>query len=435
MKELPRPPYNSPLLARNPYLTHWESKLYKLNSHKNLLDYLQESGLQQRLHDVGHTWIWHEEVFEWLFLERVIAESSGGDTVDKKAFDIVFKRAQAELNRPFFHIRRITVLVGVPDLKRPIELSKGLILSPINFATHHYELANMLGWRYQDKHRAPAFWIDPDSRLLIQTRLVKKGDDGKDLSDAHEQMRYESRQMVKAVKVSLDATVLEKHRFASYLSSFPLLPIDYEEIEDTKGLSISNTHLIKRKEISKIRSCYKLICQKDTQESQFFLSAVDRFANSFRAMQLEQSVVDLIVALEALFLPANDELRYRLATYVATLLGTKDSERQQLFNQVSSGYKLRNAIVHGRRTDQYESIAKSLRDFFPELKTKPVAEVIKHMPRAVWQLQNITRRALAAYVNIRTNNPDAVWPNKDELESLIFDSQRCREIQKQLGLK
>lgn len=436
MKELPRPPSNSPLLARNPYLTHWESKLYELQSHEELQKYMQTSGLQQKLHDVGHTWVWHEEVFEWLFLERLIAESSGGDAVDKEVFDNVFKHAQTELNRPFFRIRRITALVGVPDLKRPIELSKGIVLSPINFSTHHYQLADLLGWRYQDKHRAPAFWLDPDSRLLIQTRVVKKGDDGKGLSDAREQMRYEAKQMVKAIKVSLDTTVLEKHIFASYLSSFPLLPINYEEIEETKGISVSNTHPIKRKEINDIRSCYKLIAPGGpggVQEPPFFLGAVDRFATSFRASQLEQSVVDLIVSLEALF-PGGDELKYRLATYVASLLGTKDSERQKLYRQVSAGYRLRNTVVHGGRKDHTESMANALKDFFPELKGKPANEVNKHIRKAVWQLQKIVRSALGAYVHMRTSSPESEWPNTNELECLLFDSQKCREVQKRLGI-
>jgi len=436
MKELPRPPYNSPLLARNPQFTHWGSVLYKLKSHETLQNFMQSSGLQNRLHDVGHTWVWHEEVFEWLFLERLIAESGGRAEVDKKIFDNVFRRAQAELNRPSFRLRRITALVGVPDLKRLIELSKGVILSPINFATHHYQLADMLGWRYQDKHRAPAFWLDPDSRLLVQTRLIKKGEDGKDLSVAREQMRYEAKQMVKAIKVSLDTTVLEKYVFASYLSSFPLLPIAYEEIEETKGISISNTHLIKRKEINYIRSCYELIGPKapnGVQEPQFFLSAVDRFASSFRASQLEQSVVDLIVSLEALF-PVGEELKYRLATCVASLLGTKDSERQQLYRQVSAGYKLRNAVVHGGRKGQTESIANALKDFFPELKGKPANEVNKHIGKAVWQLQRIARSALGAYVHMRTRSPGSEWPNTDELECLLFDSQKCGEVQKRLGL-
>ncbi|MCJ7635066.1 HEPN domain-containing protein [Candidatus Bathyarchaeota archaeon] len=435
MKELPRPPYDSPLIARNPYFTNWGSKLYKLKSHANLQKYMQTSGLQKKLHDIGHTWFWHEEVFEWLFLERVIAESSG-ITLDGKVFDRVFKRAQAELDRPFFRMRRITVLVGVPDFRHPIELSKGVLLSPIDFSTHHYQLANLLGWRYQDKHRAPAFWIDPDSRLLIQTRVVKKGDDGKDLSDAREQMQYEAKQVVDAIKLSLDTAIFEKQVFSSYLSAFPLLPIDHEETEESKRFSVSVRRLIKKKEISNIRSCYKFIGPSSsggTQEPQFLLSSLNRFAGSFRFSQLEQSVVDLIVSLEALF-PVGEELRYRLATCVASVLGTTDNERKNLYRQVSAGYKLRNSIVHGGRKNQTESMANALKDFFPELKGKPVNDVNKQIGKAVWQLQKIVRSALRAYIHMRTNNPKAEWLDTDELEYLLFDSQKCTEVQKRLGL-
>lgn len=436
LKVIPRPPYDSPLLAGNPNFTHWGSQLYKLKSHEILQKYLQTSGLQKSLHNVGHTWFWHEEVFEWLFLERVIAEGTG-TTLDRKVFDRVFRRAEAELNRKSFRVRRITTIVGIPDLKRPIGFSKEAILAPINFSTHHYELANLLGWRYQDKNRAPSFWLDPDSRLLIQTRVVKKGDNGKDLSNTREQMRDEARQIINTLKVSLDTTILAKHIFMSYLSSFPLLPIDHEEIEDTKGLSISVTNLIGKKEGSRIRSFYQFIGKKPSggkQEPQFFLSAFDRFASSFRSSQLEQCIIDLIVSLEALF-PVGDELRYRLAISVASVLGINDSERQNLYKKVFAGYKLRNAIVHGGRKNQIENVASALRDFFPELKNKSTNDTNKYMGRAVWQLQKIVRSALRAYIHMRLNNPASEWLSTDEIEGLLFDSKECRKVQMRLGLR
>lgn len=435
MGELPRPPYDSPVIARNPLYT---IRLSKISSCKNLQQYMRSSDLLGKLHDVGHTWLWHEEVFEWLFLERVIGESSG-TVLDGRVFDKVFRRAQAELSRTSFRIRRIVVLSGVPNLRQPIKLSPGVYLFPIDFSTHHYRLADLLGWRYQDRHRAPVFWIDPDSRLLIQTRTIKKGDDGKNLLDSLEQMRYEAEQVVKTLRLSLDTPVLCKQIFASYLSGFPLLPIDHVELEESKGFSVSVSRPIKRKEIRDIRTYHKFISQSTSgakQEPQFFQSAIDRFADSFRFTHIEQSIVDLIVALEALF-PVGEELRYRLAICVASLLGTNNRERKDFYRKVYAGYKLRNSIVHGRR-NKANSMAKALREFFPELPAKTSAEVNevnRYTGRAAGELQKIVRRALTAYIYMRTENTQTQWPTAGDLEYLPFDSQKSREVQKKLGIK
>ncbi len=432
MRELPRPPYDSLLIARNPLYT---VRLSEMDSYKNLQEYIRTSGLQKKLHDVGHTWLWHEEVFEWLFLERIIAES-GEPELDERAFDRVFRRAQAELSRNSFRIRHIIVLEGVPDLKRSIELSSGVYLSPIDFSGHHYRLATLLGWRYQDRHRAPAFWIEPDSRLLIQTRVVEKGNEGKNLLDSRENMEYEARQIVRVLRISLDTPVFHTQFFSSYLSTFPLLPIGHQEVEESKRFSISVTRPIKKNEIRDIRAFHTFISQStsgETQVPQFFQSAINRFDGSFRVTQARQSIVDLIVSLEALF-PIGEELRYRLATCVASVLGTNDNERKELYRKVYTGYKLRNSIVHGRRS-QADSMANALKDFFPELRDKPVDEVNRHIGKAVRELQKIVRRALVAYVYMITNHTQAEWPDTDDLEYLPFDSQKRREIQKNLGIK
>ncbi len=59
----------------------------------------------------------------------------------------------------------------------------------------------------------------------------------------------------------------------------------------------------------------------------------------------------------------------------------------------------------------------------------------KFFPNAVWHLQSIVRGALRAYVHLKNRNPDDDWLDSEELESLLFDSQKCKETQKKLGLR
>ena len=72
MGELPYPPFKAPLIADNSYITH---RLSRLDSYKALESFMRESGTTETLLDIGHAWFWHQEVFQWLFLERVILQA------------------------------------------------------------------------------------------------------------------------------------------------------------------------------------------------------------------------------------------------------------------------------------------------------------------------------------------------------------------------
>ena len=63
MNEIPRPPYDSPIIAGNPIYT---VPLSEMNSYTQLQQYMRSSGLIENLHEIGHTWMWHEEVTECL---------------------------------------------------------------------------------------------------------------------------------------------------------------------------------------------------------------------------------------------------------------------------------------------------------------------------------------------------------------------------------
>lgn len=432
MNELPRSPYDSPIIARNPIYT---VPLSEMNSYTQLQQYMRSSGLLDRLHEIGHAWMWHEEVFHWLFLERILAESRG-TSLDEQTFERVYRRAEAELSRPKFIRRRIVELMGVPQLKGRLILCPGVYLRPINFQGSHYEMGNLLGWRYQDKNRAPSFWIGSRSCLLIQDRVIKKGDEGRDLLTSREEMRHQAQLVIKALRLSVGSPVYTKAVFASYLSCFPLLPIAFEEMEESRDISIEVDRAINRREMQDLRTYFSLISQSEPPEGvadQFFYSALDRFSVSFRLREINQSIVDLIVALESLF-PVGEELKYRLAVSVASLLGINDQDRNNLFRKIYAGYRLRNAIVHGR-VNLADSMAKALKELFPELEGKPATEVNRHIGKAVRELQLIVRQALRAYIYMRTHSTQAQWPVAEDFNYLLFDLERRHQTQKQLGIK
>ena len=217
---------------------------------------------------------------------------------------------------------------------------------------------------------------------------------------------------------------------------FPLLPIAFEEVEEFRDISVDVSRDITRSEVQDLKTHFNFISSSESSEGaseQFFKSALDRFSASFRFRDIQQSIVDLIVALEALF-PVGEELRYRSAVSVASLLGTNDRERQRFFRSTYAGYKLRNTIVHGRG-NQVKTRANALKELFPELEGKTNAEANKYIGRALSELQFIVRKTLRAYINLKVHDSQASWPAADDYDYLLFDLERCHQIQKQLGIK
>jgi hypothetical protein len=81
---------------------------------------------------------------------------------------------------------------------------------------------------------------------------------------------------------------------------------------------------------------------------QCILRAGDYYEKSHTEESRPEMLVDLAIALEALFSP-NDkgELRFRIAQMAAQLVGVSLSERQNIFTEVKRFYDRRSKLVHG----------------------------------------------------------------------------------------
>jgi hypothetical protein len=85
--------------------------------------------------------------------------------------------------------------------------------------------------------------------------------------------------------------------------------------------------------------------------------AIEFFDSSFEAGTPEERLINLMVALEAMFSPDdNQELSYKIKQYAAQLLGQTSAERVVIFKNLTKIYKLRSGIVHGSLDiDKYQT--------------------------------------------------------------------------------
>jgi hypothetical protein len=63
--------------------------------------------------------------------------------------------------------------------------------------------------------------------------------------------------------------------------------------------------------------------------------------------ELDDAVVDAVIALEALFGTGKTEVGFRLQLAVAFLVGDSEAKRKQIFDQVGELYNARSELVHG----------------------------------------------------------------------------------------
>ncbi|MDO9333244.1 MAG: HEPN domain-containing protein [Dehalococcoidales bacterium] len=427
MRELPRPPFDSPLIAGNLSLTH---PLSKLSSYQQLHNYITKSSISNNLQGIGHQWYWHYEVFEWLFLEYMLSQSYTND-FDTNTFNKTFNRANAELSRNHFIIRRITVLNGLPKLNTTINIRNGLSLSAVKDPS--YDLARLLKRHIHNKNREPSLWVMPEDHLLIQDCVVQKGNDGKELLRLREQNAIETDIVVKTLKLCIDTPICPKAVYSTYLSGFPLLPISHTEFDEYSEVTFTIQRNLTRSERVNIHKTLDFI--RNMKEPEYFSTALNRFSDSYRVRNIEQNIVDLIVALEAMMGVKSEELKRRLATNVAFLLGINDSQRNDIYKMVSIAYDIRSTIVHGTK-NQAQNVRSRLENYFPELKGKPSGETNNFLNQFIRKLQVIVRAVLNAYIYGRLRKPPIQWFSKEEdYQFLPFDSKQRSEIQRTLGIK
>jgi len=111
----------------------------------------------------------------------------------------------------------------------------------------------------------------------------------------------------------------------------------------------------------------------DKSEPDNLRIALRRFNSAYHG-NIEDRLVDHIIALEFLYLGHEQELKYRLALRTAYLLGKNESERKVIFNKMRKAYSMRSDIVHGNRqvdrvvledivTETEEYLRRSIRRF------------------------------------------------------------------------
>lgn len=116
-----------------------------------------------------------------------------------------------------------------------------------------------------------------------------------------------------------------------------------------KGTQYGKDYILTKKDANDFPKLWESIKNISEERQQALHIPVNRFYESYLRDTIEDKIIDLMIALESIFLEANiqGELRYRMALKIASLLGNNYPERKRIFKFMINAYDLRSKIVHG----------------------------------------------------------------------------------------
>jgi hypothetical protein len=132
---------------------------------------------------------------------------------------------------------------------------------------------------------------------------------------------------------------------------------------------------------------YQASCQVKRKR---FEVALRRFNFAYERERPEDKLIDYMIALEALLLGDQQELKYKLAMRGAALLGNSPDERKRIYDELGEAYNQRSKTVHGDIPKKQITIGTN-QLFFDEL----VGRVEEH-----------TRSAIKRFLSLSANQKE-----------------------------
>ncbi len=116
--------------------------------------------------------------------------------------------------------------------------------------------------------------------------------------------------------------------------------------------------------------------------------ALRRFSYAYERESLEDKLIDLLVAFEALFFKKDElsELSHRLSTRVSRLLEQEYGKRKDVFKRMKVFYKTRSKVVHGEQVELEYGFIRTVEDYlrrsvkvFLEYSQMDFDEILTHL--------------------------------------------------------
>jgi len=113
---------------------------------------------------------------------------------------------------------------------------------------------------------------------------------------------------------------------------------------------MGTSYALNFEEIQNLKKLIKKIQKIDFSKQKSLHIACKRFQRAYQEYDVEDRLIDYMIAFEALFLKGEKRTTSRgkiIAIACSTLLGKNNEEREEIKNTLNMAYSMRNDIVHG----------------------------------------------------------------------------------------
>ena len=295
-----------------------------------------------------------DEAAAWLahFFEGYQDETQKGLVWDANAFDRVYSRLEGFLYQDHYASHFVSLLDSFScDSSASVELETGVcIRKPDNFLSNilrNQEL-NIFNIGYS---LVVADWVV--DIVIEQPKSVERESEDSYATKAIQELRtvLQSLRLLHQGRVFVGPLYhLVYPEFAGFrhnisalldtgLTPLPLTRLSY---------SRSAGYQLGEQELEELKTIYKLVAKATSYYPDSFILALGRFHDYFGRTSDIDGLLDLVIALEALFAGGNQEIGYSLALRCSYFLEPDIEKQKALFGRLRDIYDIRNSIVHGR---------------------------------------------------------------------------------------
>lgn len=393
----------------------------------------------------------------WLmFLLNILSETDG-EKVEKRIFIKWFNRFAGELYRKSDIWRAIYVLDGVELSGNVLNLDKFTKIIPVSKNT----LKSLIPWQssipwYDRYFHLPEMLYTGQSlspsgnAILVVTKRFPKEYQGSPWPSG---MQFNPRERaisaLAAIRLTQSGSVYMEYWGEFKVSRFRVLdPIGLDRKPDFGLRFYEHKVNIKKDSIHKIRSVWEVLMDSGFGEPKYGRKnppspleiAMERYFKSYEDNDWYESLLDLTIALEALYGPRDkQELSHRIAMRCAWLVDEgqviQGSTRNKTFDFVRQLYDLRSSLVHGG-TPKEKDLHKLVNAYIDDkLSTE---DAWKSGEIAVEITRDILRRSIEAcskLSKVKLPSGNSYWPFGSYFDTLMVVPGQQRKLQKIAGIK
>lgn len=331
-------------LAWRPHTTNYQNLVKSLLDEDTVLRNLKWWAPDKAAADEAASWLTH-------FCERYQEEAGNGLTWHSEAFDHAYWQFEEFLYQDSYVSHFVSPLESFScDLTTLVELERGVyVRKPDNL------LSNIL--RNQElvieyRPSADSWIVDV---VVEQPKSVQRKSGDSYTAQANRKLRtaLQSLRLLHKGKVFVGPLYyLLYPEFAGFkrnigavfdtgLTLFPLVRSSYFAYAG---------YILQEEELEELVHIYGLLAEAASHHPNFLSLPLGRFHDYYGRTSEVDGLLDLMIALEALFGGGGQEVGYSLAVRCSCFLETEVEKRKTIFNRLKDIYDVRSSVVHGRST-------------------------------------------------------------------------------------